>query len=302
VSTAGRRLVGAALVACAASAALATAGPDALVPFVALARAAGADTTVAVAFVVDFGGSGGPVVACVKVPTGTSGYQALAEFTAQQSEQAPTYNAAQLLCSINGYPASGCGQAVSGGYDYWSYWHGGSGTWQYANAGAFGAVQAGDVEGWRFENPGRANPSDPPPGAAPAYAAICGSDASAPTGSDPAGPVPAAASGSVPTTAPAGPASPNAGRAATATSVPRAAGTNGSPSTTATSVAEAGASTPPGAQPAGVHPGALGARALAGSADHASGGGPGPAIAGGVLIALLAGLAVWRWRRRPRAP
>ncbi len=168
------RLRAAALVVGSASAVLASSGPFALLPFGDLARAAAADTSVAVAFVVDFGGGAAPVVGCVKVPSGTNGYQALAAFTAQEQEQAPTYNASQLLCSINAIPGSGCGQSVPGGYVYWSYWQGGSGRWAYANTGAFAAVQPGDVQGWRFENPGQANPTDPPPAASPDYSAICG--------------------------------------------------------------------------------------------------------------------------------
>ncbi len=136
----GRRLGAAALFVAAASAALAAAGPDALLPFEGLATAAAADATVSVAFVVDFG-SAGKVAACVKVPSGTSGYQALVAFTAQEQEQAPTFNASGLLCSINGDPSSGCGQAVNGGYVYWSYWRGPRARWQYAGTGAFADVQ-----------------------------------------------------------------------------------------------------------------------------------------------------------------
>ena len=127
-----RRLVRTALFVGAVSAALASGGPDALLPFRDMA---GAATEVSVAFVVDFGGSTPPVVRCVRVPSGTNGYQALTIFTQEENEAAPVYNSSGLLCSINGDPSSGCGLAVSGGYIYWSYWHGTSGTWQYANRG-----------------------------------------------------------------------------------------------------------------------------------------------------------------------
>ena len=147
-----------------ASAVLASSGPYALLPFGDLARAAAADTSVAVAFVVDFGGGAAPVVGCVKVPSGTNGYQALAAFTAQEQEQAPTYNASQLLCSINGIPGSGCGQTVSGGYVYWSYWEASSGSWAYANTGAFAAVQAGRRAGMALREPGQGQPDGPAAG------------------------------------------------------------------------------------------------------------------------------------------
>ena len=128
--------------------------------------AAGAATEVGVAFVVDFGGSGPPVVGCVKVPASDNGYQALQAFTAQAHLAPPTFNSADLLCSIDGDPAGApgvCGQSVPGGYQYWSYWFmtNGSGAWTYANRGAsapVGSAAGGqDVEGWRFQNPGPDN-------------------------------------------------------------------------------------------------------------------------------------------------
>ena len=65
-----RRLISAALMVAAASAALAGAGPDALMPF---RDAAGAATEVSVAFVVDFGDLGAPVVGCTQVPSTEDG-------------------------------------------------------------------------------------------------------------------------------------------------------------------------------------------------------------------------------------
>ena len=81
------------------------------------------------------------------------------------------YSNSGLLCAIDNYPANGvqnCGQSVgSGDYDYWSYWHGASGSWVYASDGpAEQSVSspADDVEGWRFQTDEPDNPSDPPPG------------------------------------------------------------------------------------------------------------------------------------------
>ena len=165
------RMVRIALIVAAVAAALAAAGPDALDPF---RDAAGAATEVTVAFVLDFGGSSGAEVGCVNVPSTDNGYDALTAFTAEGHLAAPTYNSANLLCSINNVPTSGCGQVVSGGYIYWSYWIGSTGTWAYANSGAFATVKDGDVYGWKFQNPGKGNPSDPPPGVSPAQArSIC---------------------------------------------------------------------------------------------------------------------------------
>ncbi len=161
----------------AASIALMVAGPGALLPFRAAAQAV---EDVSVAFVVDFGSSIGVKVACVTVPNTDTEYQALDAFTQQENEAAPTYSDSGLLCSIYGVPTSGCGQADGSGFIYWAYWLGDSGSWKYATTGASGTVhscnaqgQDCDVEGWKFENPGAGNPSDPPPSTAPDYAAIC---------------------------------------------------------------------------------------------------------------------------------
>ncbi len=286
---------------------LAAAGPYALVPFGDLARATAADTSVAVAFVVDFGGGATPVVGCVKVPSGTNGYQALAAFTAQEQEQAPTYNASQLLCSINGTPGSGCGQSVPGGYVYWSYWRGSSGSWQYASTGAFAVLQPGDVEGWRFENPGSANPSDPPPAASPNYTAICDAVTSATTTTSPAAP----SAGVAP---PAGPAAVTPGGAAPG--VPSAGPTraSGSAGTAPLATHGSGGTTLPASTLPGVGNHGSAPVTRSGSGAHAEslhavstaaepGGSGAVAVAiGAGLVVVLAGLAIWRWRKRPRMP
>jgi hypothetical protein len=290
----------------AASAALSLAGPDALVPF---KDAAASAATVGVAFVIDFG-SGSPVVGCVQVPPSDNGYYALAAFAAQEHLAAPTYNQSGLLCSIGAVPASGCGEQVTPGqYDYWSYWHGATGKWVYSSAGAFAAVAPGDVEGWRYENPGHANPNDPPPGSSPDYAAICPAASVAPPAS-PAATSPTSAPGSgVPaggTTAPGG--SPQAGAPAgsTVTNPPvtapttHASGATGARASPAAPRSTAGGSTTTIASSgsAGNHQ-ALGAsRSSAGS----NGGSIAPLVIGGALVAALAAAAGWRWRRRPRTP
>ena len=84
-----------------------------------------------------------------------------------------SYNNSGLLCAIDNYPANGvqnCGQSVgTGKYDYWSYWHGTSGSWVYANGGPAEqpvASPADDVEGWRFQSNEPDNPNSPLPDAA----------------------------------------------------------------------------------------------------------------------------------------
>jgi hypothetical protein len=305
-----RRAVAAALFVAAASAALASAGPDALVPF---RDAAGAATEVSVAFVVDFGGAIGPVVKCVPVPSGDNGYQALAAFTTLENEAPPVFASSGLLCSINGDPSSGCGQAVPGGYIYWSYWQGSSGQWQYANSGATATVQNGDVEGWRFENPGRADPNDPPPAAAPAYAAICGTGVAAttttaPTSAPPAagGPGPASSGPqAAPASAGAHPASSSQGTPGTQASTPAKGAPSASlqsppnpaPGATGTPMSKpSGSASPSGPSNSGAQAQAL--RASAAAARQEDGGSPAPLLIGGGILAVLIAASVVRWRKR----
>ena len=275
--------------------ALASAGPGALVPFKAVVMAAG---DVSVAFVVDFG-SGGVVTACVKVPPTDDGYGALTAFTQQEGEAAPTYNDSNLLCSINDDPSTGCGQAVPGGFDYWSYWHGTSGSWSYSGTGASGTVTNGDVEGWRFEDPGAATPSDPPPRSAPNYGAICG--AIVPTTTPPPTPTATSSPGSQGTaqsttvTTDIRPSTTGVpGKAEAASSAgPTPSGTSSSPTSSPQS-SEAGLPPRTEAQSAAV------GRARHGSADHAR-----PVVIVAVIVFAMAALfavATFRWRRRPRMP
>ncbi len=304
-----RRVLTAVLCAGAVSAALAAGGPDALVPF---ADAAGAASEVSVAFVVDFGSLGPPVVGCVQVPAGDNGYYALSAFTAEHGEAAPIYNSADLLCSINGAPANAptvCGAQVPGGYDYWSYWHGTTGSWVYASTGAFADVQSGDVEGWRYETDGHSNPSDPPPASVPAYSSICGSVTSAPsspTTSVPSVPpttaaAPVAVAPVTPVRAPPQARPGTAPAATTTTATPAASGVPGSAS--GLGGATGGGSsvtTSPGTSPRS-GPQAQSLRATPAAVDtQGADNSTIPTLIGALLVLALAGGAVIGWRRRAR--
>ena len=287
-----RTLFAAAVLVGAASAALAGAGPDALLPFRDMA---GAATDVGVAFVVDFGGSSAPVVGCVKVPASDTGYDALTAFTTQEHWAPPTYNSAGLLCSINGEPvAPACGQGIVGGYQYWSYWFmaDGSGSWKYANRGAsapVGSARNGqDVEGWRFQNPGPDNPSAPAPRAAPAYSSICASVIAALTTTTTVPP-------STATTIAPEVVTTTTTSTSTATTVPSSSAPV-SPATSTTSPPAPSTKTPPTSSQRS----ALNATPTAN--DQAGGGSATPLIIGGLLILLLATGAVFGWRRRSNTP
>ena len=144
------------------------------------AGCAAAATGSHVAFVVDFGGAtdsaGNVVQACVEVPSGDNDAEALAALSNQEGWPAPRYDQSGLLCAIDGDPAAGCGTPAAGGYDYWSYWEGTAGGWVYASTGpAFTTASATSTQGWRFQDPGGGNPSDPSPRGPADPAATCGS-------------------------------------------------------------------------------------------------------------------------------
>lgn len=312
-----RRLGSAALFVGAASAALALAGPDALVPF---RDVAGAAAEVSVAFVVDFGGTGAPAVACVNVPSGDNGYQALAALAQQENLAAPTYAASGLLCSINGIPTTGCGQQnPDGTYAYWSYWRlGAGGSWSYGTGRPPDPIPlTGDVEGWRFEAHGSANPNDPPPGAAPDYAAIC-PDAltSTPTTAAPVTPTTVAATQQPAVVAsPGSQASPTSGRPAAAVGGSAPTPAAGAHPSTATGVPGSAAGTaaplPSGSEAATTtttttspssHRNTEALGAVGAAAHHPGGNGSLPLIIGGSVTAVLVAGAMVRWRKRPRIP
>ena len=289
----------------AVGAALAPAGPDALLPFKMLAASAADEVYVAV--IVDFGSGSSlqTIEQCAPVPAGSTDSDALAAAVSSVA-----YNNTGLLCAINGYPQNGvqnCNAGSGSNYYFWSYWHGSTGTWSYANNGPAGQVASdGDVEGWRFQNPGPANPSAPPPSVAPAYAQICGTH-TAPTsttttntaapaqqGGTPTTTLPAGSAPS-PTTAPKG--STAAGHNSTVTSSPSRTIT-----TTSTAPGARATTTIPAGQPKGptVHGGK--SSSASASPHHSAGSGGDallPIILVGTVIALLGALTVIRWRRRP---
>jgi hypothetical protein len=309
---------------------LAPVGPGALVPLkLAIASADSVGNDVYVAVIVDFGSgsSMSSVSKCVPVASNAHDSDALAAAVGAGNV---AYSNSGLLCSIDNYPANGvqnCGQSVgSGDFDYWSYWHGSSGSWVYANDGPAEhsvASQSNDVEGWRFQVNQPDNSSDPPPGVAPSYAQICNASTEVPPAQTPA----AAATTTTPAAATPAPPSapPTTGRAGTgpalATTPTTAAGTR-SKSGVSTTKAPSGATTTTTTHGRGnaASGGAAGGSGSAGgsaqgsssshrsivasAASRHSGGGGGssnllPVILIAAVVAALGGLALFRWRRRP---
>lgn len=100
---------------------------------------------VTVAIVIDDGRSS-PRVYCVAVPSGATGADAI-------KDRHPRYDGSGLLCAIDGYPTSGCGDPAGGGaYSYWSYWWKDGNDWSYATTGPATRRLTADgmVEGWHF--------------------------------------------------------------------------------------------------------------------------------------------------------
>lgn len=289
----GRVLIGALLLG-AVGAALAPGGPDALMPFKLLA--ASAAQTIGVAVVVDFG-NGTVTSSCAHVPAGSSDYQALA------AVYPVVTNSAGLICDINNVPTSDTSQCLrsagNGQFYFWSYFQGSSGVWQYSSVGPGAYVgPSDDVEGWRFQNPGPDNSTAPGPAATPNYAAICGAPI---TTTAPAPPPPAPATPPTATFNP--PVSATTGKAATGTGHVTTTTMKKTGTTPSTSVGGARGST----ATAGAHT----------STTVANSSGPGrhtraalasasvssapvlPVVLILAVIAILAGLGYYRWRRRP---
>lgn len=139
----------------------------------ALTRACAA-TAVHVAVVVDLDNAGGVSAVCVPAGARDNGATALAARASMLGLPQPRYNAAGLLCAIDGVPQTGCGTAHDGHYAYWAYFHGTNGNWTYNNFGpASWRVSTGVVEGWRWEPDGAGLPTDPPPRGSANAATTC---------------------------------------------------------------------------------------------------------------------------------
>jgi len=120
-----------------------------------------------VVVVVDPGDGGAVSSSCLVVPAGTTGSQVLARRAAELGTAAPRYGGSGLLCAIDAFPATGCGESGGGGMRYWANFRAVGGEWAYANYNPFTRrVADGDIEGWRFVD-GVGNATDPPPRVAP---------------------------------------------------------------------------------------------------------------------------------------
>jgi len=278
-------------------------GPAQARPAAAAAGPCGGSTapgTLRVAIVVDFGtepgapgAPGGPSATCLTLPGGATGGDLLRERARALGGPLPRYASSGLLCGLDGWPGSGCGELSAGTYRYWAYWSGTSGSWVYGGGNPFTRrLRDGDIEGWRF-TVGAGNPSDPPPGVAPDAAALF------PSAPDPvSGGVGAGAAGGAGAAAPG-----DAGVVGGATGTDPAAPPDSAVAVDdGTAEVESAAATPsPTTAPSAVASSSDGDRAAAPASSSSSSGVPFGLIVGLVAIVALGGTAAVRFRRRPEA-
>jgi hypothetical protein len=130
--------------------------------------------TASIAVVVDFGDGGSISTVCVPVDGTPTDAAVLQQRSQQLGTPSPTYNSSGLLCSIDGYPSSGCGERTGDQFAYWSYWHGTTAGWTYGNDNpAVRKAKSSVTIGWRFQPQGSASPNDPPPRASSDPALTC---------------------------------------------------------------------------------------------------------------------------------
>jgi hypothetical protein len=256
---------------------------------------------VRVAVVVDYGtepGAPGTASArCLTVPSGTTGGQLLKLRSELLHTATPRYAGSGLLCALDGFPfGDECGEASGSEFRYWSYWSGTSGSWVYGQGNPFvRRVADGDIEGWRFVSAHES--AAPPPRLAPDAGALFPSlvepstaPASPPAGAD-ALPPPSGSGEPDSILAGAGPSSSEADPDEGADrDEPNESGEPpGQPTTTADGDRGTGRATTTELAPP------LGEIAL--HQTDTSDGPPVATIAGGVLVAAVAGAAALRLRR-----
>jgi hypothetical protein len=301
------RLAGAA-----AACGLALAG---LVAAASPASAAACSGTSGVTVVVDRGGS--ISTRCASGDPGTAiGALKAAGFSVEYPQQFP----GSVVCRINGYPASDPCRRMPPASAYWAFFHAKrGGSWVYSSSGVASYDPApGSVVGFRFgsgQRPGIAppaatrtstptptkstpKPTPKPPTTKPKPKPPTTRPKPKPptTKPKPAPTAPKATSGSRSST-PAGKAAPTPTAKGKPSSAPAAPSATPSASPTASASASASATGTPTATPSETASDLAAAPTSADAKDD--GGGPGSLLAGGALVALVAGGAGFAaWKRR----
>jgi hypothetical protein len=287
----------------------------------AIASADSVGNDVYVAVVIDFGNGSSMSTVSKCVPIASSAHDADALSAAVGSGNVAYANSG-LLCAIDNYPANGvqnCGESAgSGKYDYWSYWHGSTGSWVYADDGpAEQSVSspADDVEGLMFQLDEPDNPTAPAPAVTPSYSQICNASTEVPPpAQSPAPTTTTSTNATSPASVTPTTAKTNAGQApaaTTSTAVSTRSTSSGATTTTTTgaasgktptTLADGGSDGTGGTRKQGSSDGHRSAVASAASHGSSGGGSSGdflPVILVAVVVAALGGFALVRWRRRP---
>ncbi len=208
------------------------------------------------------------------------------------------WSSSGLLCAIDGYPATGCGESSATGYRYWSYWHGGD-SWSYSSVGPDSFTpKDGAVEGWHFIDGTGTTESGREPQSSPA----------SPCPASPGSTIPPATSATTPATTPAGSGSGSGGSAAPTSSIVGGSSTTLSDDPSAGSGDGAATDSIAGASPDGSSGsgsgGTAGDEAALGANAPASSRPSGSHLPIGVILMVvavvgLAGSAFVRFRTRP---
>ena len=225
------------------------------------------------------------------------GGQLLAERAAALGAARPRYADSGLLCGIDGFPDSGCGERTGDGYRYWAYFSGTSGSWVYGGGNPFiRRLADGDIEGWRFVV-GTGTGQDPPPRITPSAGLFPPLPAPAPAVPAPV-PPPVAAPSAAPTPPPSAAGVP--GSAAPGTEAGGAAVMPGGevPATEATVTPGADAPTVPGPVVEDTQGSIDELAASASPGSDASGPGPTGMVLAAIVIAGLVAATVVRARSR----
>jgi hypothetical protein len=254
------------------------------------ASAAACSGSTGVTVVVDTGGSTSTKCASGDPSSALSALKA-AGFSVTYPQQYP----GSVVCRINGYPASDPCVRMPPGDAYWAFFHAKrGGSWVYSSSGVATYDPApGSVVGFRFgsgQQPGIAPPAATRT-SAPAPTKTTSTLKPTPSAPRPTTPKPTAPKVTAGSSTPAGgtsPAGTGKGQASATPSASATASPSASPSTSASGSASASPSEA-----------ASDLASAPTSADADDSGGPGTLLAGGALVALVAGGAGWAaWKRR----
>ena len=125
-----------------------------------------ASTGMRAALVVDPGEEGDPYRFCVQLPDeSVSGIELIQLAGEQHGLTYELGNGGQSVCMLAGVGSSSGNECFGEYPDFWGYWRGDDGSWEWSGTGAGSTVvEAGDVEGWSWGRgqDGSTHPAPPP--------------------------------------------------------------------------------------------------------------------------------------------